>query len=49
MVSASNEDVEKWREMVVYLDEKSESAKRILHSRLFIQLKLGYLGISLKF
>lgn len=49
MVSASSKDVEKWREMMVYLDEKGESAMRILHSWLFIQLKLGYFGLSLKF
>lgn len=45
----SNKDVEKWRKIMVYLDEKSECAMRILHSFLFIQLKLGYFRLTLKF
>ena len=49
MESASSKDVESGEKMMIYLDEKSESAMRILHFCLFLQLKRGYFGLSLKF
>ena len=48
MESARDKDVESGEKMMIYLDEKSKSAMRILHVCL-LQLKRGYFGLGLKF